>query len=271
MQFINGLFVVLAFIALLFLIIGIIKPTAFDKDGKEPKRITKSPRLDNLIVFGIIFLVLCGIASATDPSTPATKTVATTKTATSKPVSKPKQPTATKPATSTTPKPAPTPAPKPAEPVLTGYGATQAEWNKTHTEDKRFAANTAYDPEPNLAGGCNGDKYCAMQGTTDYEMSFPNSLDQAEVQTEIMQEFPSDTTVLWQQLNTSGEPSECYQMEVHSATLATVLGGDGDAAVEFDTQEPSDNSGNIDYKASNVNDVLVNDLDNPTPSDAPGC
>lgn len=102
-------------------------------------------------------------------------------------------------------------------------------------------------------------------------MCFPSGQTLATTQAEVMKEFPSDVAILWQGKQTSGEPDECYQMEVHSATLASALGTDGDALVEFQTLDPSNTSGNIEYLPSNVNDAMLTAEDNASLSVAPGC
>lgn len=155
---------------------------------------------------------------------------------------------------------------------LTGYGATQDQWNRAHTSDTKFAPDSTYNPGYSSAG-CSGDgaEYYAMLGTTNYSMCLNNNLSQAAAQAIVMREFPSDTTVLWQAKQTSGEPDECYQVEVHSPTLATVLGTSGDALVEFQTFEPHNSSGHIKYNPANVNNVLIAGQDATSPSDAPGC
>lgn len=91
MQFISVIFTILAVIAAIMLVIGVIKPTAFDQEGKEPKRITKSVRLDNIIVIGFFLIIFGGLAIAAHPSgskQPASKTVATTQAATKTPPTK---------------------------------------------------------------------------------------------------------------------------------------------------------------------------------------
>lgn len=165
-------------------------------------------------------------------------------------------------------------APQTVDPAnnLTGYGATQGEWDRTHTPDTKFAAGSTYNPGYSSAG-CSGDgaEYYAMTGTTFYSMCLNNNLSQAAAQAIVMREFPSDTSVLWQAKQTSGEPDECYQVEVRSPTLATVLGTGGGVLVEFQTFERNNSSGAIKYNPANVNNVLISGQDITSPSGAPGC
>src|SRR5215469_3296674 len=44
-------------------------------------------------------------------------------------------------------------------------------------------------------------------------MCFPSGQSLATTQAEIIQEFPSDTTILWQGKQTSGQPDKCRQRE----------------------------------------------------------
>jgi hypothetical protein len=212
-------------------------------------------------------VVLAAILPSTPPSQPVASKVAVKTVPVVKHTTKPPQKAST--AVKTTPKPT---TPKPTLPVLTGFGATQDEWNKTHNADTRATANSSYDPGNGLTDCSNfGDKYYGMAGTSDYGMCFPNGQSLATTQAIVMQEFPADTTILWQGKQTNDEPSECYQMEVHSATLAEVLGTDGDAFVEFETLDPNNTSGNIEYMPSNVNDASLIDTDNASLSSANGC
>jgi hypothetical protein len=86
-----------------------------------------------------------------------------------------------------------------------------------------------------------------------------------------MQEFPSDTTVLWQQENTSDSVNICYQMEVHSPTLGTALSSSGDVFVEFQSISTSDTSTSDGYYANNVNNATLRDSSYKTASAVGGC
>jgi hypothetical protein len=92
MQFISVVFTIFAVIAAIALTVGIIKPTAFDKEGQQPNRLTKSPRLDNVLIWGFFLVLFGGLAIAAHPSGgkhPASKTVTTTQAAVKAPVTKP--------------------------------------------------------------------------------------------------------------------------------------------------------------------------------------
>ena len=224
-----------------------------------------------VVVLWALSLVVLGSVLPSSPSTSPTATqTKTVSTTTKAPATIPKtQPktTTTEQNTSSTPKTV-----QPPKPVLTGFGATQDEWNKTHTADPQATANSSYNPGGGTHDCSNfGDRYYGMSGTGNYSMCFPNNQSLATTQAIVMQEFPSDTTILWQGKQTSGEPSECYQMEVHSATLAAALGGSGNAFVELQTLDPHNSSGNIEYNALNVNDALLSAQDNASLSAAPGC
>jgi hypothetical protein len=218
----------------------------------------------------VLSLVMFAAIAPATPQTP-TSNVQSHNASVKKPVPKPK--VTTKAAVAKTTTPSKTVATTPATPTntLTGFGATQANWDKTHTPDNRATPGSSYDPGEGTSDCSNfGDRYYAVMGTSSYSMCFPSGQSLATTQSEVMQEFPSDTTILWQGKQTSGEPDECYQMEVHSATLAEG-GTDGDAFVEFQTLNPSNTSGNIEYQPSNVNDAMLEFLDNASLSAAPGC
>jgi len=157
---------------------------------------------------------------------------------------------------------------------LVGYGATQASWNGSHTEDSNFSADTAYNPTSGLGNGYN-DKYIGVQWVggraLSYQVGFPSNTSLASAENSILQEFPSDVTVLWSQQNNSDSVDICYQMEVQSATLAETLGGDGDVFVEFQTITGNDNSNSVGYYANNVNNAVVRNSDYKTPSSVGGC
>lgn len=272
MSVLNDIFLILSSIAGLLLVIGIIKPKSFDRPGKPAKRLTKSPRLDNIVIFGGFFLLFGFLAGATAPSLPNDQTAPkSNKVATHQ--NKPEKKTISNNQSQATVQP-PAPKPQPAQIVLTGYGATQDEWNKTHKQVQGFAANSTYDPEPGSAGGCNGVKYCTVEWLNNraysYEISLPNHFTQAVAQIAVMQEFPTGTKVLWQGKQTASAPDVCYEMEVRNNALK-VLGGDGDAFVEFSTFVPSDNSGYTLYYPSNVNSIIVNNTDYKSLSDAGTC
>ena len=112
------------------------------------------------------------------------------------------------PSATPTPEPTATPAPTriprslqsrargPSPVVLTGLGATQANWDTTHTPDPDMAPGTAFLPR--LPGG--GDRYAGVSYTTAgrvwvYQMNYvpgePISLTQADVQ----RDLPPDTPV----------------------------------------------------------------------------
>jgi hypothetical protein len=103
MEFISIVLTILAVIAAIALTVGIIKPTAFDKEGQKPNRLTKSPRLDNVLIWGLFLVLFGGLAIAAHPSGgkhPTSKTVVTTQAAVKAPAVKPTtQPTPAAPTT----------------------------------------------------------------------------------------------------------------------------------------------------------------------------
>jgi hypothetical protein len=91
----------------------------------------------------------------------------------------------------------------------------------------------------------------------------------AEGKVEMLQEFPSDASVLWFAVKDT-----CAQMEVQSATLGQVLGtaatGDpkGEVFVEVFTVQ---SSGEAIYDPRNINEGLLILLSSETAADAPAC
>jgi hypothetical protein len=158
--------------------------------------------------------------------------------------------------------------------ILHGYGATLADWNAGHTEDNGFTANTAYDPSPNLGNGYT-DKYVGVLWINGhalgYQIGFPSNTSIAAAKSVVMQEFPSDANVLWQQQNSSDAVNICNQMEVHSQTLGQVLQNNGDTFVEFQTITSSDTSSSVGYYPSDVNNATLRNTDYKTASSVGGC
>jgi hypothetical protein len=159
--------------------------------------------------------------------------------------------------------------------VLHSYGALRADWNTSHTADNGFTANTAYDPTPGLGNGYT-DKYAAVLWINGralgYQMGFSDGTNMTSAKASVMQELPSDVTVLWQHQNNSDPVNICYQMEVHSHTLGQVLQASGDTFVEFQTITASDTSSSVGYYASNVNNAtLRSNTDYKAASSVGGC
>lgn len=192
------------------------------------------------------------------------------------------------PSTSKVSTPAPTPVPKatpkpvtqPTAPAITGYGATQSDWDKNHQADSRYDSGSVYNATPGLGlDDQHNDKYYEVSAQNGriltYEMRLPNQSSLTIAKAEVMQEFPSDAQVIWQK-TTAGQ---CSQMEISSATLgnAAILGssaiGDpqGQVFVEFQTDSASSSSLNSYYDASNVNLATLNLGSYNTAADAPGC
>jgi hypothetical protein len=132
MSVLNVLFLILNLLAALFLVIGIIKPKAFDKAGKPIKRITKSARLDNILIFGFLFILFGTLVGATAPKSLTTQLANSVQKSntTSKTPSKPKAKSTTKKLTSKpAPKPAPKVTPKPQTPTTAQKVST---WNNKY-------------------------------------------------------------------------------------------------------------------------------------------
>ncbi len=227
----------------------------------------------------ISVLVLFIVIGATNPSTnTSTSQTAATQ---SKP-STPAKTTNNQPVTNKAPSTTNTKPAAPQTPTLTGYGALLADWNAHHTPDTRYDANSVYNPDPSLGSDTEHDaKYYTVNTQAgrvlNYQMRLPNNGKQTTAQAEVMQEFPSDATVLWQKAQTADATSACYQMEVKSAVLGTALSDKaiGDATgvvfVEFSTDTPQTASANSVYDTANVNLAILQLGSYQTAADAPGC
>ncbi len=170
----------------------------------------------------------------------------------------------------------------PSATVLTGYGALQEDWNNHHQQDPNYSKNEVYNPTPGLGSdSSHTDKYYALTTSsgrvTGYQMRLQNGQSLAAAQQEVMQEFPSDASILWQNAVTSDPTNSCYQMEIKSPTLGKVLEsktfGDpqGEAFVELSTDTPQTANDNSYYSSSNVNSAILQFLVNQTAADASGC
>jgi hypothetical protein len=158
--------------------------------------------------------------------------------------------------------------------ALHGYGATLSDWNASHTADNGFTANTTYNPASGLGNGYT-DKYTAVLWISgralSYQIGFPSNTSLGDAKSAAIQEFPSDTTILWENQNNSDPVNICYQMEVHSATLGQVLQNNGDSFVEFQTVATNDTSNAVGYYANNVNNASLRNADYKKASDVGGC
>jgi hypothetical protein len=265
----NTLFAILFILALLLLVVSVIKPGVNKKTGKPFKR------KDMAIGFGILALAFAILTGITAPHKAATTTAnlksASKQTTTTKPFAQPtKQVQQATPVASST---------QPALPTITGYGATQNDWNNNHQADTRYDSGAVYDPTPGLGSDDRHNAKYYLVSTQNgriltYEIRLPNQSNLAAARAEVMQEFPADAKVVWQQT-----ADQCSQMEVSSAMLgsASVLGskdiGDslGQVFVEFQTDTTSTASLNSYYDASNVNLATLNLGSYSTAADAPGC
>ncbi len=242
-----------------------------------PQQPTKSKHklLITAAIISLLLIILVACAGNSSTNNSATKpTNSTTQQATNPPA----QPVLT--AQSAQPI-QPTQPPQPTQitiSTITGYGALQADWNNSHTQDPNYATNAVYDPTPGLGvDSSHTDKYYAVTTAsgrvTNYEMRLPNGQGLTASQQEVMQEFPTDTSILWQRT----VKGQCSQMEVQSHTLGTILSspnfGDpkGHVFIEFQTDTLSTESLPTYYNPSNVNLATLILLDYNTINDAPDC
>lgn len=109
--------------------------------------------------------------------------------------------------------------------ALDGIGATQRQWNSSHTavRARGCIAGQAYDPDPRLRAfpGCPGSKYVAVdvvRGRVDaYVVNFPAGATLARVLAAIRPELPGDAV----RTSTSVHGS-CTLDQFRSAALARI-------------------------------------------------
>lgn len=258
---------IILILSVIGLIVSLAKPSTFHKFGKG--KLTKKGlalRFGAGIVVGLILLAV--FAPSTSPKTKSST------------ITTPTKQTANKQPTSSTPKAAtatPKTTPVPSQPSIIGYGATQSDWDSNHQRDSRYEG-LVYNPNPALGlDEQHDDEYYTVSVTSgrvlNYEMRLPNNESQQEATAFVTKsEFPSDATIVWQ-----AKQDQCYQMEVKSPTLASVLSdpgigdSDGEVFIEFQTDSSSTQNLNSYYDASNVNLATLGLGSYATASDAPGC
>jgi hypothetical protein len=157
---------------------------------------------------------------------------------------------------------------------ITGFGATDAAWNRAHQADHVFAPGAAYDPDPSLpkVNGHTGDHYYAVIHENGHVLAYgyrfrPQSM--ASVKALVLRtEFPTDARVVW----FISRVGNCALMLVQSSTLAHALGGKaigdkkGTALVEFSSGVDEDT-----YSPRSVNDANLSLWDLTPKSGAPAC
>lgn len=108
---------------------------------------------------------------------------------------------------------------------LTGFGATQDDWASAHQPDADFDAGSVYDQDPSLPSinGHTGARYTGVTPlggrVTDYQLNFPAGTRLTAAKAELLEEFPADTTMVWEKML-----GTCYGIEYRSKTLAMTLG-----------------------------------------------
>jgi hypothetical protein len=168
------------------------------------------------------------------------------------------------PATSEPATPEPT---APAGVVITGYGATEAEWAAGHVPDTRYEAGCCWDPTLGLGPDpAHNAKYYGIlvqDGRLiiiEERLRPGTSIKTAEAAARA--EFPPDVKELWRKTFDT-----CLAVEYESATLARATGNHGRALVTFesgDTLPP--------YDPSNVTSIEFDPDDSPTvPDGLEGC
>jgi hypothetical protein len=156
---------------------------------------------------------------------------------------------------------------------ITGFGATDAAWNRAHVADHTYAPGAAYDPDPSLpkVNGRVADRYYAVMHEEGHVLGYserfrPQPISQAKAL--LLREFPPDAQTVW--FRAVG--ASCAQMLVRSRTLGRALGtkriGDpqGAALIEFSSGAAADH-----YNPRSVNDAFLLLYALVGKTGAPGC
>jgi hypothetical protein len=217
-----------------------------------------------LVVLALLAVAGCGSGGPKEVAQQLTSTASTPDTSSSSEGTTPPSTSAAPPPTET----ATTPPPTATAPALTGFGATDAEWNATHTDDLMAKIRgVAYDHDPTFGGGVS-DKYLDVQHQDGRVLSYTLNLHAgtslATAQRAAAAELPADAVILW-----TATKDGCEQTEMTSKTLGLALSdpaiGDptGEVNIEFATGEG--------YDPGNVTEALISTGNYPTPSDGPPC
>jgi hypothetical protein len=154
---------------------------------------------------------------------------------------------------------------------LTGFGATQSEWDGAHSADPNFESGSSYDQDPSLARDDDlqhDDRYYAASGTTNYSERFALGTPIATARAAALTELPPDAVSVWFAVKDS-----CAQEVLQSAKLAAAIGsstGDdtGRVLVEYSSGSAGDH-----YDAADISEAIygfASDGD-PTPPGETGC
>lgn len=207
-------------------------------------------------------LLLAGCSSGGSPGDPTTAPPPTG--SSSKPSATGE---ATTPATSVPPTAAASSAaPKPT--AITGYGATVADWERTHTQVKGVNPGTAYNPSPGLNkdSGANWvySGVLAQGGRqTYYSLEFATDTPRPTAEAQVRAELPLDAVVVWER-DTDG----CHQIQYSSATLAAALGNPGGVLatlINYSALAGSDDASSV------VDSAVLQRSAGEAPEDAPEC
>jgi hypothetical protein len=156
---------------------------------------------------------------------------------------------------------------------VSGFGASNAVWNRTHTPDTTFAAGAVYNADSSLpeVNGHTGAHYTAVQrdnGHIDgYEYHFADASISAVKGDVLRTQLPSDARIVW-----FARKDTCAEMLVRSQKLAQALGempiGDktGTVLIYFNSGANDDT-----YNPRSVNEATFFLMLLKPRSQAPGC
>jgi len=244
-------------------------PEGWDFGAGVPKRrVGKTVALIAGGLFGALLLI--GVVGATigGPSAPTPATLSPTiEVPTADPSS---QPSTDAPSAAPQPQPASARPPATKPPVLavapdplTGIGATDAAWERTHRPDDRYDAGAAYNPGFVPTADRANDQYYAVDhlggriGMFSERMPPNAGVEEAMAQVQGA-DLPPDAKTVW-----SSVMGTCRQVQYQSATMATFSGEPhGGAVVSFYSAVDGP------YRSDHITEAFVTLLYSPTSADA---
>jgi hypothetical protein len=151
--------------------------------------------------------------------------------------------------------------------LLTGFGATEAEWRASHVTatDPRLQSGCCWDPDPtlprDLSTAVSGYRYTEVQRMSgrvlQYVHNFHRSTNQAQALDEVLRlDFPADTKRVW-----SKRLDACALDQIQSATMGQALGtSEGGALIRFVTSATgSYNPANVGWASITVGNYSAKD------------
>ncbi len=153
--------------------------------------------------------------------------------------------------------------------TVTGFGATDADWNAHHTADSRGCPGCLYNLSAVTPGN---DEYfgVAHDGgrVTGYTLELPVGTSISAAKQRVKAELPADAIVLW-----TTKRDTCEQMVLQSPALGAALEslGDKTGQVYVELYTADWETGEYSYDVNNINEVFFSLGSYAAPADAPEC